>query len=247
MTRTLAAAVCLGLALSALPTSVSAQTNISKRVTIDVSEAAPRHVVELLARAVVCRISDDSYLLSPIKKLLGIEQQCFFWLHPAVTQPQTMLLVNVPVSIVLPTISQSIGCEYRFDGTNVWIKPGSKGTKTGRREGGADLRPVGVDSPNREAGRAEFWRTLRTPLPRNLRFTNATFSNVLDALAAVSGMDLEPWKDEGRRLVSIDVSGKPLVDALQAIVTHIDGYGYVRVRDWDGEMTWLGFKGNRKE
>jgi hypothetical protein len=225
MTRSFTATVCLGLALLAVPAAVSAQTSLNKRVTIDVTEVAPRQVMELLARAVGCRLSDDSDLLLPVKKLLGVKQECFFWVDPAVTRPLTMRLVDVPVYSVLPMICQSIGCEYRFDGTNVWLKPLSDGRKRD------------------DAARMAYYRKMQAPLPQNMRFVNVTLANVLKALSAASGMDLEPWKDEGNRMVTIDVSGKSLDQALQAIVAQIDGYSYVRVRTWDGSMAWLGLKG----
>jgi hypothetical protein len=225
MTRSFTATVCLGLALLALPASVSAQTSLNKRVTIDVTEVAPRQVMELLARAVGCTIEDGSGSLQSIKTLLGMKEQCRFFVDPAVTQPLTMRLVDVPVYSVLPMICQSIGCEYRFDGTNVWLKPLSGGRKRD------------------DAARMAYYRKMQAPLPQNMRFVNVTLANVLRALSAASGMDLEPWKDEGNRMVTIDVSGKSLDQALQAIVSQIDGYGYVRVRTWDGSMAWLGLKG----
>jgi hypothetical protein len=224
MTRSFTATVCLGFALLAVPASVSAQTSLDKRVTIDVTEVAPGQVMELLARAVGCTFEVGSGSMQSIKTMLGMKEPCRFFVDPAVTQPLTMRLVNVPVSSVLPMICKSIGCEYRFDGTNVWLKPLSDRRKRD------------------DAARMAYYRKMQAPLPQNMRFVNVTLVNVLKALSAASGMDLEPWKDEGSRLVTIDVSGKALDQALQAIVAQIDGYGYVRVRTWDGSMAWLGLK-----
>lgn len=49
-------AACLVLAIAAAPPA-SAQTNLGKRVTIDVTDATPQKVFELLAHEVDCKIT----------------------------------------------------------------------------------------------------------------------------------------------------------------------------------------------
>jgi hypothetical protein len=160
MTRSFTATVCLGLALLALPASVSAQTSLNKRVTIDVTEVAPRQVMELLARAVGCTIEDGSGSLQSIKTLLGMKEPCRFFVDPAVTQPLTMRLVDVPVYSVLPMICQSIGCEYRFDGTT--MPRGWRTTERCRRR----CRRTCVSSTSR-------WRTCSRPFQRHRGWTSS--------------------------------------------------------------------------
>jgi hypothetical protein len=218
MTRSFAAAACLGLAILAVPALARAQTALSRRVTIDVTESAPRHVVELLARAVGCRISDDPDLLLPVKKMLGIKPSCFFWVDPAVTQPLTMRLVDVPVYAVLPMICQSIRCEYRFDGTNVWIKPLSN------------------ERRSRTALATEWQRKLGSPLPENMRFDNTPLVDVLSAVGKASGLELWPWRNEADRKVTTDVSGETVSAALESIVSQVGGEGAVLIRTWQGSI-----------
>jgi hypothetical protein len=218
MTRWFVTAACLGLALLGVPTPASAQTSLDKRVTIDVTEVAPRQVMELLARAVGCTIADGSDPLLPVKKLLGMKQECRFFVDPAVTQPLTMRLVNVPVYSVLPLICQSIPCEYRFDGTSVWLKPLS-------------------ESRRRQTNAMEgHLRKLESRLPQGMRFDGATLTTALEAISKASGLELRPYKGEDDRKVTVDVSAKTVNEALEAIVRQINGEGVVMIRSWDGSM-----------
>ncbi len=102
MNRARVVAACFILSLGiAVAMLVSAQTDLGKRVTINVTQAAPREVFELLARELGCTITVD----------------------PGVKKPLTLQVVDMPVTDVLTVICRSIECEYRFDGKNLFIKP----------------------------------------------------------------------------------------------------------------------------
>jgi len=75
----------------------SAQTDLGKRVTINVTQVAPGEVFELIARELGCTITVD----------------------PAVEKPLTVQVVDMPVIDVITVICRSIECEYRFDGEGV--------------------------------------------------------------------------------------------------------------------------------
>jgi hypothetical protein len=220
MNRSLVTVVCLGLALVAAPAGAGDETDLSRRVTIDVTEVAPGQVMALLARAVGCSFAEgsDSDPLRPIRKLLGAEQKCRFFVDPALTQPLTLHLVNVRVDSVLPVICQSISCEYRFDGTNVWLKPLSESRR------------------RQTAAREAHFRKLESTLPQGMRFEGAALADVLQAIGAASGLFLEPWKGEGEKKVTVDVSGRTVNEALEAVVSRIEGEGVVMIRSWDGSM-----------
>jgi hypothetical protein len=216
MNRPFTASICLGLALLAIPASVSAQTSLSKRVTIDVTAVPPRDVVALLARAVGCTIDGGSDPAPPATKPLGSRQACRFHVDPAVTQPLTIRLVDVPVDAALGMICQSLPCEYRFDGTNVWLKPLSESRK------------------RQSSAMRDHFRKLESRLPQGMRFDGATFASVLEAIGKAAGLTLRPYTGEGDRKVTIDVGGKTVNEALEAVVRQIDGNGVVMIRSWDG-------------
>ncbi len=95
-------AACFVLSLAfAAAAPAPAQTDLGKRVTINVTQVAPSEVFDLLARELDCTITVD----------------------PAVKKPLTLKGVDMPVTDILIMICRSIECEYRFDGKNLFIKP----------------------------------------------------------------------------------------------------------------------------
>lgn len=193
MSRAYPLAACLALAIAAA-SPASGQTNLGRRVTIDVTGVAPQKVFELLARELDCTITVD----------------------PAVKKPVTLRVVDMPVTDILSMICRSIECEYRFDGKNLFIKPLSA---TRRRQ---------------IASMEEHSRKLESRLPMGMHFDGTPLKDVLDAIGKAAGLKLRPWKDEGSRKVTIDVGGKTVDEALEAIVRQIDGEGVVMMRTWAG-------------
>ena len=95
---------CTGIAaLAFLFVSASAwsQTDLGKRVSIDVNSVAPQEVFGSLARSLGCEASVD----------------------PAVQQPVTLRVVDVSARTALSAICESIGCRYRLDGNKLVIEP----------------------------------------------------------------------------------------------------------------------------
>ena len=193
MDRAYVAAACLVLAIAAaLP--ASAQTNLGKRITIDVTDVAPQKVFELLARELDCKITVDR----------------------AVKKPLTLRVVDLPASQILATICQSINCEYRFDGKNLYIKQLSAARK---RQ---------TTAMEEQSGK------LQSRLPPGMHFDGTPLKDVLDAIGKAAGLQLQPWKDEGSRKATIDVGGKTVEEALEAVLRQIDGEGVVMMRTSQG-------------
>jgi len=191
MTRasTLAALFVLSVAAAS---PASAQTNLGTRVTIDVTGAAPQKVFELLAHELDCEITVDR----------------------AVKKPLTLRLVDRPASDIIVTICQSIECEWRFDGKNLFIKPLSAGRNA------ASMKEFSKRMEERS-------RKFESRLPAGLHFDGTPLQDVLDTIGTTAGLKLRPWKDEGVRKVTIDVGGKTVNEALEAVVRQIDGEGVV--------------------
>jgi len=147
---------------------------------------------------------------------LARELDCRITVDSAIKKPLTLRVVDTPVSDILSTICRSIQCEYRFDGKNLFIKPLSANRK----------RQI--------AAMEEHSRKLAGRLPTGMRFDGVPLKNVLDSIGKTSGLKLRPWKDEGIRKVTIDVGGKTVDEALEAIVRQIDGDGVVMMQTWGG-------------
>ena len=218
MNRSFTATICAGIALLGVAASVSAQTSLNKRVTIDVTAVPPRDVVALLARAVGCTMDGGADPAPPAAKPQAERQTCRFHVDPAVTQPLTIRLVDVPVDAALGMICQSIPCEYRFDGTNVWLKPLSESRK------------------RMTSAMQDYFRKLESRLPPGMRFDGVTLASVLEAIGKAAGLELKPYKAEGDRRVTLEVGGKTVNEALEAVVRQVNGEGVVMIRSWQGSM-----------
>jgi hypothetical protein len=201
-----AMAACLVLAIAAAPPA-SARTNLGKRVTIDVTEATPQKVFELLAHELDCKITVDR----------------------AVKKPLTLRLVDKPASDIIVTICQSIECEWRFDGKNLFIKP------------------LSASRRRQAALTSEHSKKLESRLPAGMQFNSIPLKDVLYTIGKAAGLELRPWKDEGSRQVTIDVGGKTVVEALTAIVRQIDGEGVVMMRTWAGSWGQCRLVDRRRE
>ena len=204
-------AACLVLVLTAASPALG-QTNLGKRVTIDVTGAVPQKVFELLASELDCEITVDR----------------------AVKKPLTLRLVDRPASDIIVTICQSIKCEWLFDGKNLFIKPLSAGRNA------ASMK---VFSKRME----ERSRKFESRLPAGLRFDGTPLKNVLDTIGTTAGLKLRPWKDEGGRKVTIDVGGKTVNEALEAVVRQIDGEGVVMTQLGRGSWSQYRLVDKRRE
>ena len=72
-------------------------------------------------------------------------------------------------------------------------------------------------------------RILQSQLPEGMTFEDVPLSTVLEEISKASGLTIKPWKDEGDRKVTIDVSGMTVDDALKAVVLYVDGEGAVLI------------------
>jgi hypothetical protein len=68
---------------------------------------------------------------------------------------------------------------------------------------------------------------LQSRLLAGMTFEDVPLSTVLKEISKASGLTIKPWKDEGDRKVTIDVSGMTVDEALKAVVLYIDGEGAV--------------------
>jgi hypothetical protein len=151
--------------------------------------------------------------------LLAHELDCKITVDGAVKKPLTVQVVDTPASDIIVTLCQSIGCEWRFDGKDLFIKLLS----AGRRRSAASMKVM-----SREA--EELSGKLQSRLPPGMHFDGTPLLDALDTIGKAAGLNLRPWKDEGGRKVTIDVGGTTVNEALEAVVRQIDGEGVVMMR-----------------
>ena len=95
-------------------------------------------------------------------------------------------------------------------------------------------------------------RILQSRLPEGMTFEDVPLSTVLDEISKASGLNIKPWKDEGDRKVTLDVSGMTVDEALRAVVLHVDGEGAVLIEQkyflhysWGQHWLWGYPPGNK--
>jgi hypothetical protein len=72
-------------------------------------------------------------------------------------------------------------------------------------------------------------RILQTSLPEGMTFEDVPLSTILEEISKASGLTIKPWKDEGDRKVTIDVSGMMVNAAIKVLVLCVDGEGAVLI------------------
>jgi type II secretory pathway component GspD/PulD (secretin) len=178
------------LALLLISTSGWAQTDLGKRVSIDVNTVSPQEVFGLLARSLDCEISID----------------------PQVQQPVTLRVVNVTARTALSVICESIGCRYRLDGKKMVIEP---------------LLQKAKDLVQSRIKTKAILGDLKKPLPKGMRFENASLSSVLEVISKASGMEVSADPAQGVKTITVDVSGQPLMEGLKQVLTLAGADGFI--------------------
>ena len=137
----------------------------------------------------------------------------FFWKHV------TLHVEHATVSEVLAAVCPQIGCKYILNETHLAIKPLTIVD---------EMRAKQWEEFNRMM--EERNRTFQSLLPEGMTFEDAPLSTVLEEISKACGLDIKPWKEEGDRKVTLDVSGMTLDEALKAVVLYVDGEGAVLIR-----------------
>ncbi len=71
--------------------------------------------------------------------------------------------------------------------------------------------------------------------------------DVLDTIGKAAGLELRPWEGEGTRKVTVEVGGKTVNEALEAVVHQIDGEGVVMMKTWAGSWGQYRLADKRRE
>jgi len=150
---------------------------------------------------------------------LAQNPDCAITVSPFVRKHITLHVENATVSQVLAMVCPQIGAKYIYNEGHLVIKPITVVDKREARK---------WEEFNRDM--AERNRKLQSRLPEGMRFENATLSSVLEEISKASGLVIKPWRGEGNRKVTIDVSGMTVNEALKAIVLQVDGRGAVMIK-----------------
>jgi len=149
---------------------------------------------------------------------LARELDCDISVSPLIRKHVTLQMENARVFEVLARVCSQIGCKDILYENQLAIKP---------------LTIIDKWQAQRwedfNKNMAERRMILQSRLPEGMTFENVPLSSVLQEISRVSGLNIRPWKDEGDRKVTIDVSGMTVDEALKAVVLYVDGEGAVLI------------------
>jgi hypothetical protein len=160
------------------------------------------------------RVSIDVTHVKPrvVFDQLAREPDCIVSVSPFVWRHVTLHVKNVSVSEVIATVCPQIRCAYILNGDHLTITPITRFDKRQAQE---------MEERN---------KILQSRLPEGMSFEEIPLTTVLEKISKESGRDFKPWKDEGDRKVTIDVSGMTVDEALKAVLFNVGSEGAVMIQ-----------------
>ncbi len=194
--------------------SPNAEAALSKRVSLDLKQMAPRDAFKVIA---------DS---------IGYTAE----VAPDVSTPVDILVNNISARTALATICESIGCTWRVSGTVIRVQKGQSEVVTrpvgGMRSATSKPRPPEV---------SEFRRLMDQVLPADMKFDHAPLADVAARLSKATGLDVSFRETRQDQTLSGDFGGKPFSAALKAISEQIGGQvGIIAGRTGTGTTPSMG-------
>jgi hypothetical protein len=150
---------------------------------------------------------------------LARNPDCTITVSPFVRKHVTLRVENATVSEVLASVCSQIGCKYILNGSHLAIKPYTFIDRLKTKQGEQFNMEMEVQNT-----------ILQSHLPGGMSFEAVPLSLVLEEISKVSGLDIKPWKDEGDRKVTLDISGMTVDEALKAVLLNVDGEGAVLIK-----------------
>jgi len=157
---------------------------------------------------------------------LASNPDCAITVSPFVLKHVTLDVKNATVAEVLASMCQQIGCKYILNENHLTIKP------------------LTIIDKMQADYREERNKKLQSRLCESMVFKDVPLSTVLKEISKATGLRIKAWKDEGDRMVTIDVGGMTVNEALKAIVLYVDGEGAVMIkmgglfRSWGQHWLW---------
>jgi hypothetical protein len=150
---------------------------------------------------------------------LASETGCAITVSPFVWKHVTLQVENATVAEVLASICPQIGCKYILNENHLTIRPYTIIDKW------QDNR---WEEFNKKIEQRN--KILQSSLCESMVFEDVPLSAVLKEISKAIGLTIKPWKDEGNRMVTIDVGGMTANEALKVIVRSVDGEGAVLIK-----------------
>ncbi len=146
---------------------------------------------------------------------LATNPDCAITLYPFVGKHVTVNIENATVSEVLAIICPQMKCKWILNQNHLTIRP---------------YTIIDKWQDNQWLEMEQHRIILQSSLPEDLVFENVPLSAVLKEISKACGLTIKAWKNEGDRMVTMDVSGMTVDDALKAVIRYVDGEGAVLIK-----------------
>jgi hypothetical protein len=176
----------------------SAESALSKRVSLDLKAMAPRDAFKVIANAI------------------GYTAE----VAPDVSTPVDIVVGNISARTALNTICESIGCTWRASGTVIHVEKAGQGMIVGMRLVPA-TRANKVEA--RSAGIVKLRRLMDQVLPADMKFEHAPLAEVAARLGKATGFEVTLAGAHPGETFSGDLGGRPFSAALKAIGEQLEG------------------------
>lgn len=153
--------------------------------------------------------------LQVVTDQLATNPDCAITVYPFFYKHVTVNVENATVSQVIGILCTQIKCKWFLNENHLTIRPYTIIDKW------QDNKWVDL----------EHQRTiLQSLLPEGTVFENVPLSAVLKEISKACGLTIKAWEDEGNRMVTMDVSGMTVDEALKAVIRYVDGEGVVLIK-----------------
>ena len=146
---------------------------------------------------------------------LATHPDCAITLYPFVGKHVTVDVENATVSEVIGIICPQLKCKWILNENHLTIRPYTFIDKW------QDHKWVELEQQR---------TILQSRLPEGMVFENVPLSAVLKEISKACDLTIKAWEDEGNRMVTMDVSGMTVNEALKAVIRYVDGEGAVLIK-----------------
>jgi hypothetical protein len=151
---------------------------------------------------------------------LGYELQ----MDAALDAPVTLWVTHVSARTALNVLCESVGCQWRVDGTRLVVSQPVTVTATS----GRGQTYVGIAGKSKveqaEIVKKDLLDRLRKPLPVDMQFQDVAVSTILRAMSEVSGLEIKADEPLASKRVTLTGTGNTVEDALKAIIKEAGGW-----------------------
>jgi type II secretory pathway component GspD/PulD (secretin) len=151
---------------------------------------------------------------------LGLELQ----LEPKVQGPVTIWVKDVSARTALNVVCESLGCQWRVNGTRLVVSQAATVTATSGRGLAWVVTPARSKAEQGEVVKKDFLLNLKKPLPVDMQFNDVPVSTVLRAMSEVSGIEITTDEPLASKHITLTGSGRTVEDALKAVIEQAGGF-----------------------